>query len=103
MRESREMPGPGREARDHCSGYALTSHTWRMQDPTFSSTVSGASQMHSAVPEVESPARMLKVEVDSTAVCNTREGNMRARFLPRPAWLPEVKDRRPLRSHSQGL
>ena len=81
MRESREMPGPGREARDHnCNGNALTSHTWRMHDPTFSSTVSGASQMHSAVSDVESPTRMLKVELDATAVCNAREGNMRARF-----------------------
>lgn len=100
MRESREMPGPAREARDHCSGNALTQHTWRMQDPTFSSTVSGASQMHSAAPEVESPARMLKVELDATAVCNTREENVRARFLLSPAWVPEVEDRRPLRSHS---
>lgn len=36
--------------------------------------------MHSAAPEVESPARMLKVELDATAVCSTREGTWELDF-----------------------
>ena len=60
LRESRENHGPAREARDHCGGNALTTHTPRMQDLTFASAIGGMSQLWSM--KVEKTLRELEAE-----------------------------------------
>lgn len=76
LREFREKTGPAREARDHCCRKALTPHAHGMQDPIFTSARGKRRQQRSVTPETESLAGEPDAEIDTTAVCDTRGGNM---------------------------